>query len=417
LVAGGGVAGAALGKLLSRRGVPVTVLQVEAAARARHRWAIVPAGLGRTLPPGSLLEAGLPVDLVLAGGHRIETHARVSIVDVDVLLDTWRRHAHTAGAVYRTGTPVRGALRRQGRVAGVELEDGSILEASVTVDATGRGALLRSLFGAGLRAASFEHREREAIASACASADPRQIQSSWAGRAQILLGLDRVGAMAWRCTTRSGERIFAAASAGPGATRSDSIELLGNVVESLEADASVSWRACRRPTDVLTHDGLMSLGGAAAALDSLTGISIPHILRAVEMGLETLAVPAIVDSATKADLFPTSSAFMRCSGADLAVRHAVRRFFHSLRPEEREAAVLSGALGVPVWHAAASGGHVAPALRWARLTRRGCRGRQPGAELVRQCLALRAHYHRYPTRHDRFALDLWQARTEELFSR
>ena len=416
LVAGGGVAGVTLGKLLARRGLPVVVLQGKAAERPQRRWAVVPVGLGRTLPPGALLEVGLPVDVVLPGGLRKETRARVSIVDVDALRATWRKHARTAGAVFHAVDPVRRALRCKGGVAGVELEDGSVFEASVTVDATGRGALLRSLYGAGLRAGSFELTEREPVAGACVAAEPRNIQSSWVGRAQILAGLDRSGAMAWRCVPRNGERVYAAATAGPGAKRGESIELLRQVVEPLVTDASVAWRACRRPTDVITHDGLMSLGGAAAALDTLTGISIPFVLRTVEACVDVLSERATIDAPRQTQLFRASSAFTRDVGADLAVRYAVRRFVHALRPSEREAVVLSGVLGAPLWHAAASGGDLVSALALGQLTGHAGRWGAAGRALLRRCVALRSHYSRYPETHDLFALDLWQARTEELFS-
>ena len=417
LVAGSGVAGVALGKLLARRGLPVVVLQRTDTAPPERRWAIVPAALGRTLPPGAMLEVGLPVDVLLPGGLRLETRARVSIVDVDSLLGAWRRHARTAGAAFHTVSAVRRAVRRNGGVAGVELEDGSTFEAAVTVDATGRGALLRSLFGAGLRAGSFDLAEREPVASTCTAADPRRIQASWAGRAQLLLGLDRPGAMAWRCVPRTGERVYAAATAGPGAMRSDSVQLLEQAVGCSEADASVVWRACRRPTDVITHDGLMSLGGAAASLDTLTGVSIPFILRAVEAGVGVLSERATIESPTHARLFHASSAFTRGAGADLAVRYAVRQFVNELRPREREAAVLSGGLGAALWHAAASADDLVPALALAPLKRSARGGDGPGEGLLRKCVALRKHYGRYPAAHDLFALDLWQARAEDLFSR
>lgn len=55
-------------------GVPPTAIV------ARRDWLLVPASLGRTLPSRVVLEPSLPVDLVLAGGLRVETGARLWLI-------------------------------------------------------------------------------------------------------------------------------------------------------------------------------------------------------------------------------------------------------------------------------------------------------------------------------------------------
>jgi hypothetical protein len=51
-----------------------------AAVVARPDWLLVPASLGRALPSRVVLEPSLPVDLVLAGGLRVETGARLWLI-------------------------------------------------------------------------------------------------------------------------------------------------------------------------------------------------------------------------------------------------------------------------------------------------------------------------------------------------
>ncbi len=209
------------------------------AAGTRPDWLLVPASLGRSMPQQAVLEPSLPVDLVLAGGPRIETGARLWLI---------------SGPARRGGDPV---------------------------------------------------------AWARTTTSPREVQSAWVGRAQLLLNLDG-GAMGWRCARRRGDEVF-------------------------------EW---------------LALGGAAADVDPLTGIDLP-------LG---------------ADL----------PRPDLHRRREVRRFVDELDAGDREALVLSGALGPGFWRSAVEARSILPALLAgnAALARVPDRLRRPWLRLQMRCLGI-----------------------------
>jgi len=418
LVAGAGPAGLGLGRLLAWRGWQVTFLQSPADDRPqRPDWLLVPASMAHQLPPPSIIDSALAVDVVLPGDWRMTLPARLALVDRRALVGAWARRARSAGVAFRRCASVRAPLRAGGRTAGVMLQDGTEIPATLTVDATGSGALLGALAGSGLRARRFEMEDREAVLATTTAVRPDRVQSSWAGRAQLLLDVDRPGAMAWRVVPRRGDALYVAATAGPGAARARGVDVLRAVTGGFDGDVAVAWRACRRPLDVVSAAGVLSLGGAAAALDPLTGVDLPLLLGTADLVDRTMACAPRGDVHTEA-LFGVTSAFQRSIGASIAVRGLVRRFLHRLLPEHREAVLIGGALGPIAWHAAVGGGDLTLPLITASPRARAL----PGAvsarfiDLVRRAVRVRAHHARFPRRYDVFELDRWQSTIEALFA-
>lgn len=152
--------------------------------------------------------------------------------------------------------------------------------------------------------------------AARSSVRPSQVQSAWVGRAQLRLDLDG-GEIGWRCVPRGGDAIFTA------------------MVPDGTGDRA-------RP----------ALGGAAAGVDTLTGIDLPHVLQ-----------------------------------RDRVRRHHVRRFLGGLSHGDREALVLCGVLGPFFWFSAVSGASLALplALGHLRRSRVPARLRRPWSALIAGC--------------------------------
>ena len=117
---------------------------------------------------------------------------------------------------------------------------------------------------------------------------------------------------------------------------------------------ALGWRCARRGGDEVFE--WLALGGAAANVDPLTGIDLPR-------GAELARL-------------------------DLHRRREVRRFVDELGPGDREALVLSGALGPGLWRSAVEARSILPALLLgcAGLARMQDRLRRPWLRLVMRCL-------------------------------
>ncbi len=421
LIVGDGLAGTSLATTLAHRGMSTTILAPprDADRPPTQGWQPVLQGQARRLPPGVVLEPSLPLDLILAGEHRIETAGRIALVDSARLRAVWRRRARAAGAEIRPAR-ARSALRHSGRVGGVRLQDGTDLAAPLTVDASGTGVLLGALPGSLLPGGRYGRHEREAVAVARVPFAPDRIQSSWVGRAQLLLGLSRPGALGWRCTPRRGDQVFVAITAGPGAGRSVVEGLLAEVLgpDAPEATAlDIRWLPCRRPLDMSSVEGLLVVGSAAAAIDTLLGMQLPVITAATGAIGRALVPPDPGATPTTAGLFPVSRALQRCVGGGLSLRQFDRRMWHALDVEQREALVMSGALGPGSWASAAAGGALVDPGSVPRAALGGL-ARPLFRRLVRhqaRRVALWRLHRRYPSTYDMFEQDAWQSRVEALF--
>lgn len=421
LVVGDGLAGTTLAAGLARGGRSVALLGPEGAGHGHTPgdWLPVDQGRARRQPPAVVLEPALPVDLILAGEHRIETSARIAVVDAPTLRREARRRARTAGVDLITAPPVTAALRERGGVAGVELADGTLREAPLTIDATGRGVMLDSLPGSVLPGGRYARDEREPVLTATVRVAPDRIQASWVGRAQLLMDLPRTGAYAWRATPRRGDRVYVALTPGPGHGRSAAEALLEHVLGpdlAPSVTATIRWQPCRRPLDSMVCEGMVIVGSAAAAVDSLLGLHLPVIEHGSRILCAALGSLDLGSRPGMADLFPASRQFLRALGPGLARRQAERRLLDLLAPEERESLVVSGVLGPGAF----SGAVVGRPLLGVHALPRGLVGGLPHPlarrllHCLRRCTALRAHYARYPVSHDLFALDSWQAKLEKI---
>ncbi len=421
LIVGDGPAGTRLAAELSRGGTPTTLLSQPDGARehAGAEWLPVDQARARRLPPSTVVEPALPVDLILAGDHRLETSARIAIVQARALREETRRRARAAGVELRSAPSATGALRERGGVSGVSLADGTTVPATLTVDASGRGVLLGSLPGSVLAGGRLAATDREPVLLATVRSEPARIQASWVGRAQLLLDLPGRGALAWRCTPRRGDRVYVALSAGPGRGRSQTEALLVRVLGPELASRTTSrllWRPCRRPLDSTVCKGMVVVGAAGAAVDTLFGTHLPvieHATRIVGRALGSLDVRSRVGVA---ELFRATSSFQRVLGPSLARRHAERRLLDTLDSEARESLVVTGALGPGAFSGALAGQPLLSAVAIARARFRGL-SRDLVRDLARcraRCAALRTHHARYPIEHDLFALDSWQAKLETI---
>ncbi len=403
---------------LARRGWRVTLITRPTDKGARSDWTTVPTSMGRYLPASSVLEGSVGVDVVLADGYRLAIPARMSLVDSTALRSVWARRARIAGVETRVAT-VRKAIKREGRVAGILMEDGTELLASLTIDTTGRGVLLDALYDAAVGRRSHPAADMETVAAVRLPADPATVQASWVGRLQLLFGLEGAGALAWRCATRDGRQVLAAATAGPGAGAEDSRRVLRQALHPLDIDDShiqCQPITCRRPLDSIAGDGLLAFGGAAGIVDTLLGLGIPLATlagNAVSVALDDAMHHGTPDKGT---LFRASTAFHRGLGGVLAERHLLRREVFGLEAADREALVTSGALGPMGWHAALVGG----GLLQGSAALQAFTGRLPAhlkrqlRLLMRRAMGIRIHHSRYPQNHDLFAFDTWQQRADML---
>ncbi len=425
LVVGDGLAGLALATRLARRGWRPELLGASPddggdATDDGIPWLGTSAALARDLPASSVLETSMPVDVVLAGGFPVATRARAAIIDVAALRRRWRRRAAIAGVRLRSGARARRVERAGGRVVGVDAGDAGTLRAPLTVDASGEGMALASVFGAAVGRSRLPEEDTELVALARARTDPRRIDPAWVGRLQLLLGLERPGALGWRGATRDGRTAVAAVTAGPGGTAEDLRQLVSAVLRSTPDDGPPRVHLTRLPRrrvlDVIGADGVVAFGAAAAIHDTLLGFDVETILRAADALALALDPCRALEAPATPDLFAASRAVQRAVGATLAQRLLLRRALDGWTAAEREALVLSGALGPRSWFRAVEGvaaPWTAAALVAGRLqptTRRAW------SRLLRRAAALRAHHARYPRRYDLFAIDRWQARTEDLVS-
>ena len=162
VIVGGGPAGMMAGYLLARAGVPVTVLEKHADFFRDFR--------GDTVHPSTMLileELGL-LERFLARPHNRIDRAEVNwngrmleIGDLShlkmpapfiAMMPQWEfldflrdEGAKLPGFTLRMSAPVSSFVDDQGRIAGVELSDGSILNAELTIACDGRASLARSL--------------------------------------------------------------------------------------------------------------------------------------------------------------------------------------------------------------------------------------------------------------------------------
>ena len=162
VIVGGGPAGMMAGYLLARAGVPVTVLEKHADFFRDFR--------GDTVHPSTMLileELGL-LERFLARPHNRIDRAEVNwngrmleIGDLShlkmpapfiAMMPQWEfldflrdEGAKLPGFTLRMSAPVSSFVDDQGRIAGVELSDGSILNAELTIACDGRASLARGL--------------------------------------------------------------------------------------------------------------------------------------------------------------------------------------------------------------------------------------------------------------------------------
>jgi flavin-dependent dehydrogenase len=424
-VIGGGLAAIALATRLARRGWRPALLAAGPAEPSEtdpdSLWLPASATLARDLPSSAVLETAMPVDVVLAGDYPVATRARVALIDVAALRRTWRRRATIAGAQLVDGIHVEGVVRGGGRVTGVRVAGSEDYLAPLTIDVSGRGVILGSLYGAALGRDRLPDHDTELVAVARATADPRRIDPAWVGRLQLLLGLDQPGALGLRGATRDGCLVVAAVTLGAGGTRDALHELATSVlspcVEPAEVVIHTRRLPCRRPLDVIGADGMAAFGAAAAIHDSLLGLDVELLLRAADHLAPALDPCLGLTAPGKEDLFAASRAVHHAVGGTLVQRLVVRRALDGWSAAEREALVLGGPLGPAAWFRAIDG--ASPLWTAASLSTRRLPSdlRRQWNRLLQRAAALRVHYALYPRRYDMFAIDRWQARIERLLER
>ena len=162
VIVGAGPAGVALALLLARQGVPLTLVEASPTSARQFRGeALMPSGLAALaamglLPlPASIAQRPLAGWAFWADGQQLFQVAEpmgslrpCTLVDQEALL-AWLLDAvrRLDGVRVLTGRPVVAPLLSDGRVVGVELDDGTELQGELVVACDGRASLLRRKAG------------------------------------------------------------------------------------------------------------------------------------------------------------------------------------------------------------------------------------------------------------------------------
>ena len=162
VIVGAGPAGVALALLLARQGVPLTLVEASPTSARQFRGeALMPSGLAALaamglLPlPASIAQRPLAGWAFWADGQQLFQVAEpmgsrrpCTLVDQEALL-AWLLDAvrRLDGVKVLTGRPVVAPLLSDGRVVGVELDDGTEVRGELVVACDGRASLLRRKAG------------------------------------------------------------------------------------------------------------------------------------------------------------------------------------------------------------------------------------------------------------------------------
>ena len=162
VIVGAGPAGVALALLLARQGVPLTLVEASPTSARQFRGeALMPSGLAALaamglLPlPASIAQRPLAGWAFWADGQQLFQVAEpmgslrpCTLVDQEALL-AWLLDAvrRLDGVRVLTGRPVVAPRLSDGRVVGVELDDGTELQGELVVACDGRASLLRRKAG------------------------------------------------------------------------------------------------------------------------------------------------------------------------------------------------------------------------------------------------------------------------------
>ncbi len=162
VIVGAGPAGVALALLLARQGVPLTLVEASPTSARQFRGeALMPSGLAALaamglLPlPASIAQRPLAGWAFWADGQQLFQVAEpmgsrrpCTLVDQEALL-AWLLDAvrRLDGVKVLTGRPVVAPLLSDGRVVGVELDDGTEVRGELVVACDGRASMLRRKAG------------------------------------------------------------------------------------------------------------------------------------------------------------------------------------------------------------------------------------------------------------------------------
>ena len=348
IVVGGGPAGSAAAALLAEAGHRVVLL--DKATFPRHK------ACSEYVNPGAveaLRRLGLEEAVLAAGPHRMEamrTHApggRSFLTDyagldggrVALGLSRYRldhlllQRAEAAGATVCQGVHVRGVLREDGRVVGVEatLGDGrAAIRAPLVVGADGRHSVVTRSLGLGVaqrwprRTGLVAH--YRAVTGLDRHGEMHVARHGYAGLAPLEDGLTNVAFVADAASVadRSGSlasffeeglaRISAVAAKLTDAERVGGIRGVG----------PMAYRARR-----VTGDGFLLAGDAASFLDPFTGDGIYEALRAAELAAPVASAALRAGDVSGRALAPYAAARRRVFTNKRAVCWIVQGFIHA----------------------------------------------------------------------------------------
>lgn len=432
VIAGAGVGGAYLAKILAQKKIRVTLVEKISKENIGHNWSdsIERAQIERLFEADELKALGFPVEKFIVrapdgtGGIEFNQYPYL-IIDRKKLAKKLLLDAIDAGAEL-INSEAQFALFDDSQVYGVGAEaDRAVkkITARITVDATGICSVLRSSLP---KDWSIDTNLLDDSDCAHAYREIRKIDANapWPPHKVLIYRYGRFKGYSW--VHRESESTI---DMGLGMPATVPLENLKTYVQR-EADGIAGVKnemvrggggklPVRRPIACFVANGFLAIGDSASQAHPLLGCNTGNILLAADFALDAIERALAKKDYSTETLWSYTANFMRTRGAVLAALDALRSALQNVSEEEIGWLIKKEILGKPAF--VRSLGILPPKLEFSEFLRAalGALSRTKLIVLLSQSSSMATkvfnHYRNYPKTFDKEAFSKWASVEKKLF--